>query len=56
MKVDLTQNLLKFLLSPNTLQVRPMIQQQSVDYEKLKFGEFLASQEDGLQVTRYGLQ
>jgi len=33
-------------------QVRPMIQQQSVDYEKLKFGEFLASQEDGLQVTR----
>jgi hypothetical protein len=33
-------------------QVRPLIVSQSVDYEKIKFKEFLSTQEDGLAVTR----
>jgi len=33
-------------------QVRPVIVSQSVEYEQIKFREFLASQEDGLAATR----
>lgn len=37
-------------------QARPLIVSQSVDYEKVKFKEFLATQNDGLQMTRAWLQ
>ena len=33
-------------------QARPMIMSQSVNYEKIKFKEFLATQNDGLEFTR----
>ena len=33
-------------------QARPLIISQSVEYEKTKFNEFLATQNDGLQLTR----
>lgn len=37
-------------------QARPLIVSQSVEYEKTKFKEFLATQNDGLQMTRAWLQ
>jgi len=37
-------------------QARPLIMSQSVEYEKTKFKEFLATQNDGLQMTRVWLQ
>jgi len=37
-------------------QARPLIVDQSVDYEKKKFKEFLAIQDDGLQLTRSWLK
>jgi len=33
-------------------QVRPLIMSQSVEYEKVKFKEYLEKQEDGLAITR----
>lgn len=37
-------------------QARPLIVSQSVEYEKIKFKEFLETQNDGLQMTRAWLQ
>ncbi len=37
-------------------QARPLIVSQSVEYEKIKFKEFLETQSDGLQMTRAWLQ
>lgn len=37
-------------------QARPIIVSQSVEYEKIKFKEFLATQNDGLQLTREWLK
>lgn len=37
-------------------QARPFIMSQSVEYEKTKFKEFLAKQDDGLKITREWLQ
>lgn len=37
-------------------QIRPHIQQHSIEYEKRKFGEYLETQQDGLEFTRLWLQ
>lgn len=37
-------------------QARPLIMSQSVEYEKIKFKEFLATQNDGLEFTRAWLK
>ena len=37
-------------------QARPLIMSQSVEYEKIKFKEFLETQNDGLEVTRAWLK
>lgn len=50
-------DLLKLDMANFTLQsLRPHIQQQSVEYERKKFQEFLTTQQDGLQFTQDWLE
>ena len=48
-----TLELMKLDMANFTIQqARPLIVSQSVEYERIKFKEFLDKQEDGLAVTR----
>ncbi|XP_022112145.1 T-complex protein 11-like protein 1 [Acanthaster planci] len=50
-------DLMKLDMANYTLQsLRPHIKQQSVDYERGKFQEFLKTQQDGLELTRKWLE
>jgi len=50
--MDLLEQMKLDMANFTITQVRPVIVSQSVDYEKLKFSEFLAGREDGLATTR----